>query len=118
MSAQLLYLAAPYTYPDPVENTHRVCRFAHSILEHTHYTPLIPHLNLLWHTVTPMPAEFWYEIDLDYLSNCAALLRLPGASEGADGEVDFAKLYGVKVLHLYEMPFEVQTAWYRMDSWS
>lgn len=88
--SRLLYLAAPYTNPDPVENTHRVLRTATAIYEHTDYVPFVPHLNMLWHTVTPQSPDYWYEIDFHYLRNCHAIVRLPGHSPGADDEMAWA----------------------------
>ncbi len=95
---KLIYIAAPYTYPDPVENTHKVIKLAERIIG-AGYTPYIPHLNLLWHLVVPHSQEFWYTYDLEILKRCDALLRMDGSSEGADREVQFAKDNNILIIY-------------------
>lgn len=86
----LVYVAAPYTRPDPVENTHRLIKAVDRLVDDGFVTPFAPHLTLLWHLVNPRPLEFWYAYDLAMLVRCDAILRLPGESTGADREVAFA----------------------------
>lgn len=87
----LIYLAGPYTSPDPVRNTHDTIQAAERLHETELVTCHVPHLSLLWHIVSPHDdVEFWYSYDLAVLKRCDALLRLPGKSSGADREVDFA----------------------------
>lgn len=86
----LVYVAAPYTRPDPVENTHRLIKAVDRLIDDGVVTPVAPHLTLLWHLVSPRPLEFWYAYDLAMLVRCDALLRLPGESTGADRELTFA----------------------------
>lgn len=88
---KLVYVAAPYTTPDPVENTHRTISTVNAIIDEGVVTPVVPHLTLLWHLVSPRPVEFWYAYDLAILARCDALLRLPGPSTGADKEIAFAE---------------------------
>lgn len=95
----LVYLAGPYTHPDPVENTNEICRVATELLDAGVCAPVVPHVSLLWHLVTPRPYDFWLGIDLAYLARCDALCRLPGESSGADGEVAFAEERGIPVIH-------------------
>jgi hypothetical protein len=45
----------------------------------------------------PRPYEFWLELDNQFLPCCAALLRLPGESSGADKEVQLAQSLGIPV---------------------
>lgn len=82
----LVYIAGPYTHPDPVENTHKAVRAAEQI-EALGCDVVIPHLSLLWHAISPAPIERWYERDLAVMHRCDALVRLPGKSTGADAEV-------------------------------
>jgi len=95
---KLIYIAAPYTHPDPVENTHRVIKVAEDIIRAGHI-PYIPHLNLLWHIVVSHPPEFWYTYDLEILKRCDILLRLDGLSEGADREVKFAENHKIPIIY-------------------
>jgi hypothetical protein len=93
----LVYIAGPYSHPDPVENTHRIITFANSILDDGQVTPLIPHLTMLWHTVTPRPYEDWLDYDRELLVRCDAIYRFPGESSGADAEVRWARNNGIPV---------------------
>lgn len=99
---KLVYLAGPYTHPDPVENTHKIIQEATKIVEDGIVTPVVPHLSLLWHMVTPRPESFWYDYDLQLLKRCDALLRFPGASWGADNEVLFANERSIPVFYSLE----------------
>ena len=91
----LVYLAGPYTTPDPVQNTNAMIAVASKMIADGVVTPFVPHLTLLWHLVFPQPVEFWYAYDLAVLARCDALLRLPGPSTGADAEVDYAHAVNV-----------------------
>jgi hypothetical protein len=93
----LVYVAGPYTRPDPVQNTHDVIAFASALVDEGLVTPVVPHLTLLWHLVDPRPLDFWYEYDVAILARCDALFRLPGESTGADKEVDYARAHGLAV---------------------
>jgi len=85
----LLYLAGPYTEPDPVANTHRMIRIADALLD-AGFTPLIPHLTLAWHLVSPKRYETWLDYDRELLARCDAVLRVPGDSNGATRETQYA----------------------------
>lgn len=95
----LVYLAGPYTRPDPVLNTHETIRFASKLLDEGLVTPFVPHLTLLWHLVSPREVDFWYDYDLAVLARCDALLRIEGESTGADKEVAFAVERGIPVFY-------------------
>jgi len=93
----LVYIAGPYTKPDPCENTHKALLAADALLDCC--APVVPHLSHFWHTMSPKPYEFWLELDLAYLATCAALLRLPGESAGADAELVKAREWGIPVFY-------------------
>ena len=87
----LVYLAGPYTNPDPSVNVNNTIHAAERLQATGLVTCFIPHLTHLWHVVAPHEdVEHWYEYDLATLSRCDALFRLPGKSSGADAECDFA----------------------------
>jgi nucleoside 2-deoxyribosyltransferase len=96
-SRPLVYVAAPYTRPDPVKNTNKAIRVAAELVDEGVVTPFVPHLTLLWHLVDPRPLDFWYEYDVATLARCDAVLRLPGDSTGADREVAYAERKGIPV---------------------
>lgn len=93
----LVYLAGPYTEPDPVENTHRMLQIADAVLE-AGFTPLIPHLTLAWHLVSPKPYVTWLAYDQHLLARCDVLLRVPGYSHGATQECTFADELAIPVI--------------------
>lgn len=82
---KLVYIAGPYSNPDPCENTYDAVCAADSLIDVC--APLIPHLSHFWHTMSPKTYGFWLALDLEYLRRCDALLRIPGDSSGADAEV-------------------------------
>ena len=85
MTRPKIYVAGPYTQGDPVAHTHRAIQLGQRLWE-AGFAPYVPHLNLLWHVVAPAPPGQWYALDLEWLDACAALIRLPGESPGAEGE--------------------------------
>ena len=93
-----IYIAGPYTNPDPVQNTHNAIKTADALVE-AGYDPYVPHLTLLWHMVSPHPLQFWYDHDMKWLEVCDAVLRLPGKSSGADAEVARATELGIPIYH-------------------
>jgi nucleoside 2-deoxyribosyltransferase len=93
----LVYIAGPYTVPEPVANTSAVIALASDLIDEGLVTPLVPHLTMLWHLVSPRPLEFWYAYDVALLRRCDALFRIEGASSGADMEVAFAAEHSIPV---------------------
>lgn len=97
-----VYVAGPYTRPDPVANTHQIVKFADR-LQALGYHPVVPHVSLLWHLICPHEdVEFWYEHDLYDLARCDVVIRVPGPSSGADKEVQFAIDNGIPVVYTVE----------------
>lgn len=87
----LVYVAGPYTRPDPVFNTHAAVQVGEELQATGLVTCLVPHLSLLSHMIVPHnDIDHWYEHDLATLARCDALYRMDGDSTGADAEVDFA----------------------------
>lgn len=91
-----VYVAGPYTVPDPIVNTREAILVGNQLYARG-LMPIVPHLSLLSHLIVPQPYEHWLEFDFELLSRCDVLLRLPGASEGADCEVEIAMLDGIPV---------------------
>lgn len=52
------------------------------------YIPYCPHLTVFWHRQCPAPYQMWLDFDMEWLKVCDCLLRLPGPSSGADGEMN------------------------------
>lgn len=93
-----IYVAGPYTKPEPIENTRRAIAAGERLVA-LGFTPFIPHLTMLWNLVLSHPPEFWYDYDNQWLAACDAVLRLPGESVGADNEVALAESLGIPVFH-------------------
>lgn len=108
---KMLYIAGPYTHPDPVVNTHAAAKVGTIVYEQTEYVPFVPHLSLLQHMVTPRAEAFWYALDLDQMAHCDAIVRLPGASTGADKEMEIAAGLGLSIVAFGDLPEEARTAW-------
>lgn len=93
-----VYVAGPYTNPDPVKNTSRIILVADELAVKG-YTPYVPHLTMFWHLLCPHNIDFWYKYDLCWLDKCDCILRLSGESIGADMEVAYAKEHGKPVYY-------------------
>lgn len=91
-----IYVAGPYTKGDVVVNV-RNAIFAADTLFASGHTPYVPHLTHLWHTVCPHPWNDWLRLDLAWLAQCDAVLRLPGESDGADIEIAEAERLKIRV---------------------
>lgn len=98
---KLIYIAAPYTFIDPVQNTNLACKIADELIVNG-FVPYVPHLTLLWHLITPRTVQFWYDYDIHLLKRCDAVLRIPGESVGADKEVELAKQWRIPVFYSIE----------------
>lgn len=96
-----VYIAGPYTTPDPVENTRKAIVAGEDVRAHGHL-PFVPHLNLLWHFIFAHEPAYWLLMDLGWLALCEALIRLPGVSPGADREEAEAHRLGIPVYYSVE----------------
>lgn len=92
----VVYIAGPYSAPDPIENVRKALLVADTLLLYN-CAPLVPHLTAFWHLLSPKPYETWLEIDRDLLAVCDALYRMPGESSGADREIEYARELGIPV---------------------
>lgn len=95
----LIYVAGPYTNPDPVINVRRACAVADELVA-IGAAVIVPHLSMLWHLVSPADVDDWYQRDLDVLDHCHALVRFYGESWGADREVEHARRLGLETWSL------------------
>ncbi len=58
--------------------------------------PYSPQLNgIFWNAFSPKPRDVWLQMDFDMILHCDALVRMPGESEGADKEFEFALSHGI-----------------------
>ena len=91
-----VYVAGPYTNPDPIINTRNAIT-AGEELSQAGFIPYIPHLDYSWHLVFPHEPDFWYDYSMEWLRKCDCVLRLEGESYGADNEVIFAQSLRIPV---------------------
>lgn len=105
ISRLLVYIAGPYS-SNPCHGT-RAALDAAEVLIDAGYTPLVPHLSMLFDLTHPKPEDYWYEYDMSLLEHCQILLRLPGESWGADREVEFARKNGIPVVEASAEDFVV-----------
>lgn len=95
----LIYVAGPYTHDDPavVAGHVAVACSAGLSLCRAGLSAFVPHYFHHVQAEAGFSYEEWMAIDLRMLKHCHALLRLPGASPGADREVEAAKVLGLPV---------------------
>lgn len=110
MIRKLLYLSGPFS-ADPVRCSRAAMLAATAIYRHTEFSPVVPHLTLMWDLLTPMSYEDWMTIDFAILARCHAITRLPGESPGAEREVEFAAKLGIPLLPFSNFIGPVQTAY-------
>ena len=91
-----IYLAGPYTKPNPEVNLDITLKIADKLLD-LGFAPFVPHLYYFWDKKYPRDYNFWLEFDKQFLSVCDAVLRLPGESYGSDKEEALAKELGIPV---------------------
>lgn len=93
-----IYVAGPYTQGDVAVNVRRAFEAANELADRG-FAPFVPHYTHFWHMLFPRPYQFWLDLDSTFIPCCDALLRLPGPSSGADGEVAHAKTLGLPIFH-------------------
>lgn len=93
-----VYIASPYTNGDQAENVKAQIDTAEDLIC-LGYAPFIPLLFHFQHLVHPHSYAVWLKQSREWLLRCNALLRLPGASVGADCEVKLADAFNIPVFH-------------------
>lgn len=63
--------------------------------------PFVPHLWFMWEFVEEMDEansqDIWLDMDITWLAQCHAMIRLPGKSPGSDKEEAYCKEHGIPV---------------------
>ena len=87
-----VYIAGPISLGDLGQNLRQAVSAANRLMSAGHH-PFLPHLSIYWALLDPPKGgtvrdshDVWLPYDLEWLRQCDALLRLPGASVGADRE--------------------------------
>ena len=98
-----VYIAGPFS-SDPLGGTNNAIDAAERIAAMGHI-PYIPHLTHYWEARHHHEYQFWLDYDNVFLPMCDVLLRLPGASSGADKEMELAQEHGLLIIHdVAELP--------------
>lgn len=97
----LVYIASPYTIGDQAVNVKRQMD-TFEALANLGFCPLAPLLTHYQHILHPRPYSSWIDITLEYVRHSDVVLRLPGESKGADGEVAEAESSGIPVVFSIE----------------
>lgn len=93
-----VYIASPYTKGDVAVNVKVQLDCANDLMN-LDFAPFAPLYSHFQHMAHPRPYADWIKVDLEWVLRCDCLLRLPGESSGADGEVEYAKENGKKIFY-------------------
>ncbi len=93
-----VYIASPYTIGDVAVNVKTQMDVANQLMD-LGFAPFIPLYSHFQHMAHPRPYEYWLKLDLEWISSCDYVLRLPGESNGADGEVEYARSKNIPVVY-------------------
>jgi hypothetical protein len=96
-----IFIAGPYTLGDVAQNVKKAMDMANELINRG-YAPYCPHLTHFLHMNNWQPYQKWLEIDLIFLEKCDAVLRIPGESKGADGEVKRATELNIPIFYSIE----------------
>lgn len=103
----LVYIAGPVHGSGNVEDNVTRALDAAERLYQAGFTPFVPHLFTHWereHGSGGDGQEKFMAMDLEWLSRCDVMIRLPGVSPGADREVAFAEEHGIPVYQNDNVP--------------
>lgn len=93
-----VYIASPYVNGDVAVNVKKQIDTAHALIDKG-FAPFTPLLSHFLHMAKPRPEREWLNLDLEWVKVCDCILRLPGKSKGADGEVEFAEKLNIPVFY-------------------
>jgi len=94
MKRLVVYVAGPLGDPPALAHVAMAQRAATAVRGFGHVA-IVPHLSAYEDAVEPRPRRAWLDDDLEIVSRCDVVLRLPGDSPGADEEVAHAEALGI-----------------------
>ena len=95
MAKNSVYIAGPYS-DNNIIGMRNAIHAGNRIME-LGYVPFVPHLTGFWDFYSSKPKHIWMKYDLHWLEKCDAVYRISGNSEGADIEVNHARLCNIPV---------------------
>lgn len=93
-----VFISGPYSQGDVIVNIRNAIMAADDLLMQD-FAPYCPHLTAWQHLIRPHAYEEWLDLDAEWLRVCDAVLRLDGASSGADRETLLARDLGIPIFH-------------------
>jgi hypothetical protein len=93
--AYAIYVIGPYQ-SDPIKGALNAIH-AGDQLWAMGFTPVIPHLTIIWDVVSPKPRPEWLKYGKELLTLCKGAYRLPGESENGDDEEKECLQIGIPV---------------------
>ena len=93
-----VYISGPYSQPSTSYNVRLAIEAANTLLL-AGFAPFVPHLNWGWDLIYPHSYDTWLNWCVAWVPACDRLLRIHGASPGADIEVALAKELGIPVYY-------------------
>lgn len=94
----VIYISSAYTLGDIAENVRAQLDASDTLIE-LGFCPIAPLLSHYQQIYKPRSWYEWMDVDMELVSRCDALLRLPGKSTGADTEVSLAKKLKIPVYY-------------------
>ena len=92
----VVYISSPYSTGDQAVNVRNQMLATDTLMDlgYTTITPLYTHFQ---HMFKPRDYEDWLQMDIELVKRADVVLRLPGASSGADREVMHALSLGIPI---------------------
>ena len=100
-----VYIASPYTLGDKLSNV-AVQQTAFDRLADAGLCPVAPLLLHYQHCFSNRKERDWIAFGLEYLRRSDCVVRLPGESRGAEGEIKEAGRIGIPVYYSLEQVIE------------
>ena len=96
-----VYIASPYRIGDKEDNVAISIRVASHLID-AGFNPYVPLFNHFIDIRYSKKVEVWMALDLEWVAKCDCVFRLPGASRGADLEVEIATKINLPVFYTVE----------------
>lgn len=96
-----VFISSPFSIGDKADNVFAQLKAANQLMNYG-FVPFVPLLSYYQDISFPRPYQDWIDNDLEWLRVCDVVLRLPGESKGADGEVQEAIRLGIQVVYSIE----------------
>jgi len=100
MHSIVVYIASPYTLGNTEDNVRLQIDTANTLLDWG-LVPIWPLSAHYLHARRPRLYPEWLSMCFALIPKCDVLFRLPGASAGADAEVEFAKARNIPVFYSF-----------------